>query len=271
MKKNVFLVIGIILSIVMCLCLVGLLGENNRLKVLNKQLNKELLNFKMDPDKLKQEAYLAFKNEDDEEITRVVKLLEKYHIEKPQYAEAKGYLTTLANIREQRRIAEEQKFKFDVCGIYIGMSYSEYRTLMNKYKSSGKLQSYTDNLYCIHWFRTEEEVEVKAYGARSSRKDTFKMKADFDVILEEDPTFKNGKLSRMSFLISPSFEDGAIVSSKKNLDLITEYIDLVYTNTPICRNEWLSWSRNYQTTNLYNNTLRDDNGLSYYRLIILKE
>ena len=118
MKKTIYLVVVTILSIVMCFYCVRLSNMNKALKTqyqqlcdLNESINKELLNYKMDPDKLKQEAYLAFKNEDDEGIKKVVKLLEKYHIETPQCAEAKGYIETLAKIREQRRIAEERKKK----------------------------------------------------------------------------------------------------------------------------------------------------------------
>ena len=286
-KGNLVTLIALIVSIVAIVFAVRVTNERNsaiiqyeEMKELYNSTNEESLKYKMNPDRLKQLAYDALKKEDDDAIKEAIKLLEKYHLETPQCAEARGYLKTLKNKREQKRIAEEKakeaarlaeerKFKFNICGIYLGMSEQEYNSLISKYKSSGKLHLYTETLYCMFWFRTAEEVEVKSYGARSARKDTFKMNADYDVILKDKPVFTNGKLSKMTFLISPSFEDAAIVSYKKNIDLISEYLDLTFDSNAICKNDWLYWSKNNQIVSLYNETQMDYwDGLTYYRLIM---
>lgn len=98
-KEKLITLIASIVSIVAIAYAVIITVQRNsaiiqyeEMKDLYDSTNKELLNYKMDPDKLKQEAYLAFKKEDDEGIKRAIELLEKYHIETPQCTEARGYL-----------------------------------------------------------------------------------------------------------------------------------------------------------------------------------
>lgn len=284
MKKNVYLVIVSILSIVLCLYLVRLSDERKKIKVayqqlkeLNASINNELLNYKMDPDKLKQEAYIAFKKEDDAEIKRVIKLLEKYHIETPQYAEVKGYLTTLAKIREQRRIAEEKKkeseriardknFKFDIQGIKLGMSRSEYNNLTRKLKSSGKLSLYDEGLYSMYWFRSNNKVEIKSYGANSPYDDTFTSPMDYSVILHSLPVFTNDILTSIEVLVWSMYDDNVIVGKTRNIDLIRRHISQIFNQIPIEKDNCYCWNKNNQSVVLQKTRYADWGGLIYYKL-----
>lgn len=291
MKKNIYLVVVTILSIVMCFYCVGLSNMNKALKTqyqqlcdLNESINKELLNYKMDPDKLKQEAYLAFKNEDDEGIKKVVKLLEKYHIETPQCAEAKGYIETLAKIREQRRIAEERKkkaeekrkeaeriardknFKFNIQGIKLGMSRSEYNNLISNLKSSGKLSLYDDNLYSMYWFRSNSKVKIKSYGANSAYNDTFTSPIEYSIILHSKPVFTNDLLTSIEVLVWSFYDDNVIVGCTKNIDLIRVHLNNIFDQSPIEKDNSYYWSKNKQSVVLQKTKYEDWGGLIYYKL-----
>ena len=160
MKKNILITILVIACVVLCFLNVGILQEktkiitkNTQLQELNDSITKELFNYQMSPVKLQQKADVALDNEDEETIKEVIALLEKYHPESNQYTKVKNYLDTLFQRKEQRRIAEEKRFRFDVCGIYVGMSKEQYNSHIRNLKSSGKLSLYTDGIYCMSWFR----------------------------------------------------------------------------------------------------------------------
>lgn len=277
MKKNILITILVIACVVLCCLNVGMLQEktkiitkNTQLQELNDSITKELFNYQMSPVKLQQKADVALDNEDEETIKEVIALLEKYHPESNQYTKVKNYLDTLFQRKEQRRIAEEKRFRFDVCGIFVGMSKEQYNSHIRNLKSSGKLSLYTDGIYCMSWFRTEDDVVVKAFGARSTCKETFSMPASYMVILCKLPTFVDGKLSRIELLLSPSFEDDAIVGTQKNIDFISNYLNSIFEREPVEQCHWLEWKKNKQSVELYKRTSYDDVGLPYYRLVLSK-
>ena len=95
-KGNLVTLVVLIVSIVAIVYAVRVTNERNsaiiqyeEMKELYNSTNEELLKYKMNPDRLKQLAYDAFKKEDDDAIKEAIKLLEKYHLETPQYAEAR--------------------------------------------------------------------------------------------------------------------------------------------------------------------------------------
>ena len=271
MKKNILITILVIACVVLCFLNVGILQEktkiitkNTQLQELNDSITKELFNYQMSPVKLQQKADIALDNEDEETIKEVIALLEKYHPETSQYKTVKHYLRRLEFIREE----EEKRFRFDVCGIYVGMSKDRYNSHIRDLKSSGKLSLYTDGIYCMSWFRTEEDVVVKAFGARSTREETFSMPSSYMVILCKLPTFVDGKLSSIELLLSPSFEDDAIVGTQKNIDFISNYLNSIFEREPVEQCHWLEWKKNEQSVELYKRTSYDDVGLPYYRLVL---
>ena len=116
MKKNILITILVIACVVLCCLNVGILQEKTKLITKNTQLQeltdsiaKELFNYQMSPNKLKEKADIALDNEDEETIKEVIALLEKYHPESNQYTKVKNYLDTLFQRKEQRRIAEEKR------------------------------------------------------------------------------------------------------------------------------------------------------------------
>ncbi|MBR3677390.1 MAG: hypothetical protein IKL60_00585 [Alistipes sp.] len=290
-KEKLITLIASIVSIVAIAYAVIITVQRNsaiiqyeEMKDLYDSTNKELLNYKMNPDKLKQEAYLAFKKEDDEEIKRVIELLEKYHIETLQCTEVKGYLTSLEEIREQRRLAEKRKkeaeerrkeaeriakernFKFDIGGIKLGMSRSAYNSLISKLKSSGKLRLYDEGLYSMYWFSSNRMVEIKSYGANSPYDDTFASYIDYDIILHSKPIFTDGQLSSIEVLVSPIFGDNVIVGSTKNIDLLRDYLINKFDQSPTEKDNSYCWNKNNQSVVLEKTRYADWGGLIYYKL-----
>ncbi len=290
-KEKLITLIASIVSIVAIAYAVIITVQRNsaiiqyeEMKDLYDSTNKELLNYKMDPDKLKQEAYLAFKKEDDKEIKRIIELLEKYHIETPQCSEVKGYLTSLEKIREQRRLAEERKkeaekrrkeaeriakernFKFDIRGIRLGMSRSDYNALISKLKSSGKLSLYDEGLYSMYWFRSNNKVEIKSYGANSPYDDTFTSSMDYSVILHSLPVFTNDILTSIEVLVWSMYDDNVIVGKTRNIDLIRRYISQTFDQIPTEKDNSYCWNKNRQTVILQKTRYSDWDGLIYYKL-----
>ena len=290
-KEKLITLIASIVSIVAIAYAVIITVQRNsaiiqyeEMKDLYDSTNKELLNYKMDPDKLKQEAYLAFKKEDDNEIKRIIELLEKYHIETPQCSEVKGYLTSLGKIREQRRLAEERKkeaekrrkeaeriareknFKFDIQGIRLGMSRSDYNALISKLKSSGKLSLYDEGLYSMYWFRSNNKVEIKSYGANSPYNDTFTSPMDYSVILHSQPVFTNDILTSIDVLVWSMYDDNVIVGRTRNIDLIRRHIGQTFDQIPTEKDNSYCWNKNNQSVVLEKTRYADLEGLIYYKL-----
>ena len=214
----------------------------------------------------------------------VIELLEKYHIETPQCTEVKGYLTSLEEIREQRRLAEKRKkeaeerrkeaeriakernFKFDIRGIKLGMSRSAYYSLISKLKSSGKLSLYDEGLYSMYWFRSNNKVEIKSYGANSPYDDTFTSPMDYSVILHSQPVFTNDILTSIDVLVWSMYDDNVIVGRTRNIDLIRRHISQTFDQIPTEKDNSYCWNKNRQTVILQKTRYSDWGGLIYYKL-----
>ena len=290
-KETLITLIATIVSIVAIIYVIKIANERDsallqyeQMKDLYNSANEELLKYKMNPDRLKQLAYDALKKEDDEAIKEAIRLLEKYHIETPQYAEARGYLKTLENKREQRRLAEERKkeaekrrkeaeriareknFKFDIRGIRLGMSRSDYNALISKLKSSGKLSLYDEGLYSMYWFRSNNKVEIKSYGANSPYDDTFTSPMDYSVILHSQPVFTNDILTSIDVLVWSMYDDNVIVGRTRNIDLIRRHISQTFDQIPTEKDNSYCWNKNNQSVVLEKTRYADWGGLIYYKL-----
>lgn len=285
MKKYVW---ALVVAVAFLVCVFGLLAlysEKEKIQNQYKQLeavyvaaNAELLKYKMDPDRLQEQACQAFKDEDEEGLRQVITLLEQYHPQSNQHEKAKNYLKKLEDKKEERRIAEEKqreaarlaeerKFFFDICGIKLGMSSSKYNALISRLKSSGKLSLYDRNLYSMFWFRSEKEVRVKSYGASSSNNQTFSIPMEYFVLLDKKPVFVEDKLVSLDFLVFATFDDGVIVENIKNIDLISDYVTSRFEKAPELHSDWWRWRKNNQMILLRKTKLVNEwDGLAYYRL-----
>lgn len=265
MKKSVLFLMGLV-GVSLLFLLYPESQRENKENEQNEAVITKPSPTKIDPDLLKSEALEAYAKDDIKSIINIVKLFEQHHPTSAQYADVKVLLKMWEERTEQARIAEEKKFKFDICGIQLNMSRAQYGTLINRLRSKGTLSLYQDNLYSMFWFRSNQEFDIKSFGAKSAYSQTFQSPIEYSVLLDKTPEFVNNSLSSIEFLVYSLYEDGAIAGNTKNKDIISTYLSSVFGKEPISDGDWLVWTKNNQSVALDKRRIRDFGGLSYYRL-----
>lgn len=158
-------------------------------------------------------------------------------------------------------------FKFSICNFYLGMSRSEYKKLIKNYKETGKMNIWDNNIYCMFWFRSSNTIPVRETRYSTN---TFQSKQEFCIIFDTQPQFKNDKLTSISFLIEPSF-DNAILNGVNNKNILTEYISNIVGNKPINENSWESQTTKIVLKEQKIKSKYYDNIDTYYRITISRK
>ena len=118
----------------------------------------------------------------------------------------------------------------------------------------------------MYWFRSNNKVEIKSYGANSPYDDTFTSSMDYSVILHSLPVFTNDILTSIEALVWSMYDDNVIVGKTRNIDLIRRYISQTFNQIPIEKDNCYCWNKNNQSVVLQKTRYADWGGLIYYKL-----
>ena len=165
------------------------------------------------------------------------------------------------------RESELVDFNLSICNFHLGMTRSEYNSLIKNYKETEKMNIWDNNIYCMFWFRSSNTIPVREtrYSAN-----TFQCKQEFYIIFDTQPQFKNNKLTSISFLIEPMF-DNAILNRVNNKNILTEYIYNIVGNKPINENSWESQTTKIVLKEQKIKSKYYDNIDTYYRITISRK
>lgn len=162
----------------------------------------------------------------------------------------------------KKKINEPTDFSFSICDFHLGMTQSEYESLIKNYKKNGRLSIWDKNLYSMFWFRTSTTVPVRIKNSAQ----TSPLNQEFFLIIDEQPQFTNNKLSLMSFLIEPLIDNTNLLGVD-NKNILSEHISTIVGDKPI-NYRWEKQTTKVVLTEQRITGKHYDNVDTYYRITI---
>lgn len=234
--KKTYIIFLLILSILVIVLVVNNTEKGNKYKILEEENSKLEIENKRYSDECK---YLKT------EINRLK-------------AELKGFANNV------NKTISKTDFQFSICDFHLGMSQLEYKDLIKTYKKTEKMSIWDGNIYCMPWFQTPNTISVRE--TRLSN-DTFQCNQAFYIIFDTQPQFKNDKLTLISFLIEPSFDNTNLYGAD-NKNILIEHISKIVGDKPINDTEWEKQTTKIVLKEQKIKSKYYDNIDTYYRITI---